>query len=253
MPVIGFLHPSSPAAFDVNGFRRGLVETGYIEGNNVVIEYRWAENDYERLPSLAADLVRRKVRVIVATGGSRTALTAQAATKTIPVVFMVGVDPVKFGLVVSLNRPGGNLTGIASVLADLQTIARKLGHQLLLLNATSSSELNSDFETLVEERARGLMVLSDAFFFSQSEQIAALATRYSVPAIYPDRKYVVAGGLMSYAPNNVDTDRLVGNYAGRILKGEKPADLPVMRPTRFELVINLKTARSLGLEVPATV
>ena len=289
MPVIGFLHPSSPAAFDVNAFRRGLVETGYIEGNNVVVEYRWAENDYERLPSLAADLVRRKVTVIVATGGSRTALTAQAATKTIPVVFMVGVDPVKFGLVVSLNRPGGNLTGIAiletelmpkllellhelmpnapkfavlvnpgntghaSVLANLQTIARKLGHQLLLLNATSSSELNAGFETLVEERARGLMVLSDAFFFSQSERIAALAIRYSVRAIYPDRKYVVAGGLMSYAPNNVDTDRLVGNYAGRILKGEKPADLPVMRPTRFELVINLKTARSLGLEVPATV
>ena len=289
MPVIGFLHPSSPAAFDVNGFRRGLVETGYIEGNNVVVEYRWAENDYERLPSLAADLVRRKVTVIVATGGSRTALTAQAATKTIPVVFMVGVDPVKFGLVVSLNRPGGNLTGIAiletelmpkllellhelmpnapkfavlvnpgntghaSVLADLQTIARKLGHQLLLLNATSSSELNAGFETLVEERARGLMVLSDAFFFSQSERIAALAIRYSVRAIYPDRKYVVAGGLMSYAPNNVDTDRLVGNYAGRILKGEKPADLPVMRPTRFELVINLKAARSLGLEIPATV
>ena len=289
MPVIGFLHPSSPAAFDVNGFRRGLVETGYIEGNNVVVEYRWAENDYERLPSLAADLVRRKVTVIVATGGSRTALTAQAATKTIPVVFMVGVDPVKFGLVVSLNRPGGNLTGIAiletelmpkllellhelmpnapkfavlvnpgntghaSVLANLQTIARKLGHQLLLLNATSSSELNAGFETLVEERARGLMVLSDAFFFSQSERIAALAIRYSVRAIYPDRKYVVAGGLMSYAPNNVDTDRLVGNYAGRILKGEKPADLPVMRPTRFELVINLKAARSLGLEIPATV
>ena len=288
MPVIGFLHPSSPAAFDVNGFRRGLVETGYIEGNNVVVEYRWAENDYERLPSLAADLVRRKVTVIVATGGSRTALTAQAATKTIPVVFMVGVDPVKFGLVVSLNRPGGNLTGIAiletelmpkllellhelmpnapkfavlvnpgntghaSVLADLQTIARKLGHQLLLLNATSSSELNSGFETLVEERARGLMVLSDAFFFSQSEQIAALATRYSVPAIYPDRKYVVAGGLMSYAPNNVDTDRLVGNYAGRILKGEKPADLPVMQPTKFVLVINLKTAKALGLDVPPT-
>ena len=289
MPVIGFLHPSSPAAFDVNGFRRGLVETGYIEGNNVVVEYRWAENDYERLPSLAADLVRRKVTVIVATGGSRTALTAQAATKTIPVVFMVGVDPVKFGLVVSLNRPGGNLTGIAiletelmpkllellhelmpnapkfavlvnpgntghaSVLANLQTIARKLGHQLLLLNATLSSELNAGFETLVEERARGLMVLSDAFFFSQSERIAALAIRYSVRAIYPDRKYVVAGGLMSYAPNNVDTDRLVGNYVGRILKGEKPADLPVMRPTRFELVINLKTARALGLEIPATV
>jgi putative tryptophan/tyrosine transport system substrate-binding protein len=288
MPVIGFLHPSSQATVDVNGFRRGLVETGHIEDNNVVIEYRWAENDYERLPSLAADLVRRKVTVIVAAGGSRTALTAQAATKTIPVVFMVGVDPVKFGLAVSLNRPGGNLTGIAiletelvlkllellhelmpnapkfavlvnpgntghaSALADVQNIARKLGHQLLLLNATLASELNAGFETLVEERAHGLIVLSDAFFFSQREQIAALAARYAVPAIYPDRKYVVASGLMSYGTNDVDTDRLVGNYAGRILKGERPADLPVLQPTRFELVINLKTARALGLEVPAT-
>ena len=230
-PVIGFLHPSSPATRDVSGFRRGLVETGYIEGNNVVIEYRWAENDYERLPSLAADLVRRKVRVIVAAGGSRTALTAQAATKTIPVVFMVGVDPVKFGLVVSLNRPGGNLTGIveletelvfkllellhelmpnapkfavlvnpgntghASLLASVQTIAHKLGHQLLLLNATVASELNADFKTLVEERAHGLVVLSDAFFFSQREQIAALAARHSVAAIYPFRQYVVGGAL----------------------------------------------------------
>jgi putative ABC transport system substrate-binding protein len=207
MPVIGFLHTSSPATVEVNmnGFRRGLVETGYIEGHNVVIEHRWAENDYERLPSLAADLVRRKVTVIVAGAGSRTALTAQAATKTIPIVFMVGVDPVKFGLVVSLNRPGGNLTGIvyletelvvkllellhelmpnapkfaalvnpgntghASLLAGVQTIARKLGHQLLLINATLASELNPGFKTLVEERAHGLVVLSDAFFLSQRE------------------------------------------------------------------------------------
>jgi putative ABC transport system substrate-binding protein len=227
MPVIGFLHPDSPATVDANdGFRRGLVETGYIESNNVVIEHRWAENDYERLPSLAADLVRRKVTVVVAGAGSRTALTVQAATKTIPVVFMTGVDPVKFGLVVSLNRPGGNLTGIvyleselalkllellhelmpnapkfavlvnpgntghASLLASVQTIAPKLGHQLLLLNATSASELNAGFKTLAEERAHGLIVLSDAFFFSQREQIAALAARYAVPAIYPFRAYI---------------------------------------------------------------
>jgi ABC-type uncharacterized transport system substrate-binding protein len=288
MPVVGFLNSTSPApwAHLVAAFRRGLGETGYVEDRNVAIEYRWAEGQYDRLPALAADLVRRQVAVIVATGGSSSGLAAKAATSTIPIVFTSGGDPVKEGLVTSLNRPGGNATGVVVLLTamegkrlgllremvptatligvllnpgtpnfetqlnDVREAARAVGQQILILHASSEREIDAAFAKMVEVRAGALLVAADPVIFSQRNRLVALAARYAIPAIYELREYAVVGGLMSYGTNLADTYRLVGNYTGQVLKGEKPADLPVMQSTKFEFVINLKTAKALGLDVP---
>ena len=286
MPVIGVLSPASPveAAHLMDAFRRGLAETDYVEDRNVAIEYRWGR--YDRLPDLAADLVRRKVTVIVAPG-TATALAAKAATAAIPIVFVVGEDPVKLGLVASLARPGANVTGInfftfeviakrlgllhelvptarrvaalanpgnatvtLSMLNALETAARALGLQIQSYNAGTSQEIDTAFAALVRERADALFSLPDSFLESRRAQLAALALRHALPAAYGARTYVEAGGLMSYGASITDSHRQAGVYTGRILKGEKPADLPVLQSTKFELVINLKTARALGLEVP---
>ncbi len=288
-PVIGFLHAQSLAGYrePVAAFHRGLAETGYAEGQNVAIEYRWAEGRYDRVPALATELVRRQVAVIVAGGGATTAVAVKAATATIPIVFHVGVDPVKVGLVMSLSRPSGNLTGVTitnveiiakrlellhelvpaatsiavllnptnSVGADaeikeLQAAARVLGLHLLILNASSSSEIEAAFASLVLERAGALLVSGDSLFITQYDRLAALAARYAVPAIYQSREATASGGLVSYGTDIPDSYRQVGVYAGRVLKGEKPADLPVQQATKIELVINLKTAKALSLTVP---
>ncbi len=289
MPVIGFLNGASPAEFAhyVAAFRQGLEEAGFIEGQNVAIEFRWAEGRYDRLPALAADLVRRQVSVIVATGGSQS--VAKAATSTIPIVFTVGGDPVKSGYVSSLNRPGGNLTGLniftvgldakrlqllrellpkaeaiavlinptfvsaETQLKDVQEGASRVGVRLIVLNAGAESDFDSAFATLVDMRADALVVGSDPFFNSRREQLVALAARHRVPAIYEWREFAEAGGLMSYGASLNDAYRQVGIYTGRILKGEKPVDLPVMQSTRFELVVNLKTAKALGLAIPQSI
>jgi ABC-type uncharacterized transport system substrate-binding protein len=290
MPVIGYLDSQSPGMFAdivLRGFRQGLKETGYVEGENVTIEYRWAENQIDRLPELAAGLVRRRVAVIVA-GAPPAALAAKAATTTIPVVFGVGDDPVKIGLVASLARPGGNLTGInflsgelaakrlellremvpsatrvaalvdptftltESVLREVVTAARTMGLQIQVLNASTSREINAAFATLVRERPDALFVGTGPFFTSRRIQLALLAGRYGIPAIYGSRLYSEAGGLMNYGSNIVDVYRQMGVYAGRILKGAKPVDMPVVQSTKFELVINAETARMLGLTVPPT-
>jgi len=290
IPVIGFLDSGSAAAFAarVSAFHRGLSETGYVEGQNVAIEYRWADGEYGRLPALAADLVGRQVAVIAATGSPNSAEAANAATATTPIVFANGGDPVKLGLVRSLNRPGGNATGVtyffselgpkrlellrelvpgATVIAvlinptnpvtesdtkNLQAVSGSIGQPVRFLSASSESDLDTAFAALVEPRANALLVNNDAFFSSRHKQIVALAARYAVPAIYYLRDFVAEGGLVSYGPSVLDGYRQVGTYVGRILKGEKPANLPVMQPTTFELVINLKTARVLGLTVPPT-
>jgi putative ABC transport system substrate-binding protein len=289
MPVIGFLSARSPSesASVVAAFRNGLSEAGYFEGQNVHIEFRWAEGQYDRLPVLAADLVRRQVAVIAALS-SPAALAAKAATSTLAVVFHAGIDPVRAGLVASLNRPGGNITGatfftaalepkrlgllrelipqadLVAVLLnpnypdadiqlkDVQEATREIGQRALILAATVDTEIDTAFATLAKERASALMVCADPFFDVRRERIVALATRHYVPAIYHWREYVVVGGLLSYGASVADSYRQVGLYVGRILKGTKPADLPVMRPTKFELVINLKAAKMLGLEVPPT-
>jgi putative tryptophan/tyrosine transport system substrate-binding protein len=288
MPVVGFLNSASPSAWKpyVEAFRQGLNEAGYVEGRTVAIEYRWAEGQYERLPSLAADLVRRKVAVIVATGGTPPSLAAKAATKTIPIVFTAGVDPVKLGLVASLNRPGGNVTGVnqfvaemegkrlgllrelvrsavliavllnptnpaaATQLIDVQEAARALGQQVHILHASSEPELEAAFATARQVGCGGLLVAGDSFFNSRRTYIIALAARHGIPAIYEQREHALAGGLMSYGTNLSDGYRQVGIYTGRILKGEKPADLPVAQSTKFEFVINLTTAKALGIVVP---
>jgi putative tryptophan/tyrosine transport system substrate-binding protein len=287
MPVIGFLNalgrndaPHLPAAF-----RRGLGETGYVEARNAAIEYRFAENQHDRLPALAADLAGRKVNVIAATGGGAAVLAAMAATKTIPIVFTTGGDPVQEGYVRSLNRPGGNVTGVswfaallaskglglhelvpnAAVIAlltnpklpesariptDAQEAARGLGRQLLLLNASTPSEIDIAFATMRERRANALYVGADPFFASRRQQIVALAARDAIPAMYANREYVEEGGLISYGNDRADGYRRAGVYVGRILNGASPADLPVDQATKFEFVINLKTAKTLGLDVP---
>jgi putative tryptophan/tyrosine transport system substrate-binding protein len=288
MPVIGFLNSQSPGynSHNLSVLRQTLKEAGLVEGSNVAIEYRWANNQFDQLPALAADLVRRQVAVIVASGTAAPALAAKTATATIPIVFAYGGDPVQAGLVTSLNRPGGNVTGVtnlggelgpkrlellheliptATIIAllvtlanpdaetrsgDAQAAARTLGLQLHILQASIERDIDATFATLVQLRAGGLVVSPDAFLSSRSEQIAALAVRHALPAISPYRDFAAAGGLMSYGDSSTDQYRQVGVYAARILKGEKPADLPVLQSTKVELVINLKTAKALGLTVP---
>ena len=289
MPVIGFLStlsPSNMAANVMNEFRQGLKEAGFVEGQNVVIEYRWAEGHYDRLPALAADLVRRQVAVIAATGGEPSPQVVKAATQTIPVVFMANGDPVAAGLVASLNRPGGNLTGVtifgmmaagkrlellrqlmpkAGTIAylmnpnnpnrefdNVQAAARSVGQQLLVLNADGGREIDIAFATIAQQGVAALLVASDPLFFDRRDQLIALAARQAISAIYYLRAFSEAGGLLSYGNALTDMYRQVGTYTGRILNGEKPADLPVMQSTKFELVINLKTAKALGLEIPPT-
>ena len=289
MPVIGFLNGASPEGYApfVAAFRQSLKEAGYVEGQNVTIEYRWAEGQYDRLPSLAADLVRHKVTVIAATT-TPAALAAKAATTSIPIVFTTSADPLQMDLVASLSRPAANVTGAtqlnvevapkrlellheliptATIVAllvnptspaaetlsrELLAAARTLGLQLHVLEAAAERDFETVFATLVQLRARGLVIASDPFFTGRREQLAALALRHAVPAIYQYREFAAAGGLVSYGGSITDTYRLAGVYTGRILKGEKPADLPVQQSTKVELIINLKTAKALGLEVPRT-
>ena len=289
MPVIGFLSAASPDLYvtRLDSFRRGLKEGGYVEGQNVVIEYRWAEGKNDRLPALAADLVRRGVNVLVAGGGTPTAMAAKAATTTVPVVFAVAVDPVKAGLVASLTRPGGNLTGITNLgvevgpkrlallremlpkattiatlvnpanpalveqyLQSVQPVARSLGVQLHVLNASTDRELETAFASLAQLHAGGLLIMPDVFFTTRAEQLAALSLRYAVAAAYVYRTFTAAGGLVSYGGDEVEYYRLVGIYAAKVLKGEKPANLPVVQSSKVELIINLKTAKTLGINVP---
>jgi len=289
MPVIGFLGTSSPDLYAIRlgVFREGLKEAGYVEGQNVAIEYRWAQDDVERLPALAADLVQRGVNVIVAASGTPGAVAAKAATTTIPIVFAVAVDPIKVGFVESLNRPGGNLTGVTNlnveigpkrlevlhallpaatdfaVLVDptgpalaepflraLQAAARSLGLGLHVLNASTERDFESVFARAVQLKAAALIIGPSTFFVGRGEHLATLALRYKVPAIYQYRPFAAAGGLMSYGSDETEYYHLVGVYTGRILKGEKPAQLPVEQATKVELIMNLKTAKALGIDVP---
>ena len=285
MPVVGFLHPSSPEAYRLRAFREGLRDAGLSEGVNVAIEYRWADNQMDRLPALAAELVQRRVDVIVA-GGNSAALAAKAATPTIPIAFLTGEDALRLGLVPSLARPGGNLTGInffvtelaskqleflrelvpgaarIAVLVDpdnpntgptlggVEAAARAMRLQIQVLNASGSREVDTAFAALVSERPDALFVGGGRLSVDRRVQLAQLAARHAVPAIYPDRLNAEVGGLMSYGPSLADAYRHVGVYTGRILKGAKPADLPVVQPSKFDLVINASTARMLGLTVP---
>jgi putative ABC transport system substrate-binding protein len=291
MPVVGFLNAASPDLFAhvVSAFRLGLDEAGFIEGRNVAIEYRWADSQYERLPALAADLVHQRVNVIATGSNVNAAMAAKTATTTIPIVFLTGADPVKDGLVTSLNRPGANLTGVTTLnveitpkrvevlrellpmttvmavlanpinnpavvetdLRQAQAAAHILGLETMhVLHASTERDLDNAFSTLIQQRAGGLVISADTFFSGKSAELAALAFRHAVPTISPYREFVRAGGLMSYGVSITGLYRLVGTYTGRILKGEKPADLPVQQATKMELVINLKTAKALGLEVP---
>jgi putative tryptophan/tyrosine transport system substrate-binding protein len=293
LPVIGWLQPFSPPANLgdlVRGpIHQGLSDTGFVEGQNMVSEYRWAEGHYDRLPALAADLVSRKVDLIITSGGAPPALAAKNATSTIPIVFIAVADPVGAGLVPSLARPGGNLTGFSNLTIELtpkrlellcelvpratviallvnpdnkmtepyiramQEAARVKGIQLPILRAVTEAEIDTAFASLGQLQAGGLVVAADAFFVSRREQLVALASRYAVPATYEGRIFTAVGGLISYGIDNVAVTRQAGVYAGRILKGAKPADLPVQQPTTFELVVNLKTAKALGLTIPPSI
>jgi putative ABC transport system substrate-binding protein len=288
MPVIGFLHAQSPDGFTepLRRFRQGLKDTGYVEGENVAIEYRWAENQMDRLPSLAAELVHRKVAVIVATGGHASAVAAKAATTEIPIVFVAGDDPVRLGLVASLARPGGNLTGVnffaeelatkrlellhellpaaarvavlvnptspdfGSTIRNVEAAARTIGLQIQVLNASSSREINEAFATFVRERPDALLTGTGPPFTGRRAQLVQLAAFHRIPAIYAGRQNAEIGGLMSYGASLTDTYRQLGVYTSRILKGAKPADLPVVQSSKFELVINAETARMLGVTIP---
>ena len=290
MPVVGFANAGSSDPPLAAAFRKGLNEAGYFEGQNVTVEYHWLEGQFDRLPALMADLVRRRVAVIATPAGNYAAQVAKAATTTIPIVFGVGEDPVKLDLVASLARPGGNLTGInffaseldakrlqllhelvpkaariavlvnpanvpatESALRGIPDAARALGLQIQVLKASTKSEIEAAFATLVRDRADALHVAGDVFFTSRRVQFATLAASYRIPAIYPSREAVEAGGLMGYATDRVDMWRQVGVYAGQVLKGAKPADLPVLQSTKFEFVINMQTARALGIEVPNSI
>jgi putative ABC transport system substrate-binding protein len=285
MPVVGYLGGASPVASTLAAFRKGLNEQGYAEGRNVAFEFRDTEQ-YDRLPALAAELVRRRVAVIFTAGNNNAALAAKAATATIPVVFATGGDPVRMGLVRSLNRPGGNVTGVtffgtelapkrlellrelvpqATTIAylvnptnagvelnirDMQTAARSVGQQIIVLRASTTDEIDTAFTTLVRQRAGGLLINADAFLNSRGDQLIGLAARHGIPAIGFDSEFTAAGGLMSYSDDRLESWREAGVYVGRILKGEKPADLPVLQPTKFDFAINLKTAKALGLTFP---
>ncbi len=290
MPVVGFLRVTSPANSThlVAAFRQGLREAGFVEGQNVVIEYRWAEGHYDRLPALAVDLVQRKVAVIAATSAPA-ALTAKAATSAVPIVFIIGADPVRTGLVASLNRPGGNVTGVtfttvdltskrlgqlhelvpkaeligvlldpnqmeggmfAQQLQDAEAAAATIGRRVLAVKAASAGEFNAAFSTIVQAGVGALLVGGGPFFTSQRQRLALLSARHAIPTSYAEREFAVAGGLMSYGPSQADAYRRAGVYAARILKGEKAGDLPVDQATKFELVINLGTAATLGIAVP---
>jgi len=287
MPMIGFLNGASPEGYApyAAAFRQGLKEAGYVEGQNATIEYRWAEGHYDRLPALAADLVARKVAVIAATS-TPAAQAAKAATATVPIVFTTGGDPIKLGLVASLNRPGGNVTGVSSLinelgskrlgllrelvpgitliatlinpnfpdaesqLRDVEVAARALGLQHTVLRAGSEREIDTAFATMAQQSGGALDVSVDPFFLARRDQIVALAARHAIAAIYPVRDFAVAGGLISYGTDFADSYRQAGIYTGRVVRGEKPADLPVQRSTKFEFVINFKTAKALGLAVP---
>ena len=290
MPVIGFLSgtTSAPFAHLVAAYREGLREMGYVEGRNLAIEFRWAEGQYNRLPEMAADLVRRHVTVITTSGGDPAAFAAKAATTTIPIVFTAGTDPVKLGLVASLNRPGGNATGVhilaammegkrlgllrelvptvtriavllnptypstGAQLKEVEEAARTLGLQTQVLHASNELDLDTTFATLPQLRVGGLQVCADPFFNSRRDQIVALAARYAIPAVYEQREFAVVGGLASYGTSLTDAYHQIGLYTGRVLNGDKPADLPVMQSTRYEFLINLKTANALGLEISPT-
>jgi ABC-type uncharacterized transport system substrate-binding protein len=285
MPIVGVLDSSSANEYApfLAAFREGLDEAGFVEGRNVAIEYRWAEGSYDRLPSLAAELVRIPVAVLVATGITA---AAKATTSTVPIVFNTGGDPVRFGLVAGLNKPGGNVTGVASLgkvlvakrfelfrelvpkanvvaflvnpnnavaaldTSDAQAAATTLGYKLIVVKASSAGEIDAAFATIAEQRSGGLLQQLDPFLQSRRDQLVGLAARYALPAIYERRDFAMAGGLMSYGTSLRDALRLVGKYTGRLLNGEKPSNLPVQQPTKFELVINLKTAKALGLTVP---
>jgi putative ABC transport system substrate-binding protein len=288
MPAVGFLHSASVRNYEpqLNGFREGLANAGYVEGRNVTIEYRWAETQLDRLPALAAELIRLPVAVIAACGSPTAALAAKSATTSIPIVFENGADPVRIGLVASLNQPGGNVTGITNFSGELvakrvgllrelvpsatsiaalinpsrpgadaqsaqvHEAARAIGLPLHVVKAASEDDLDVAFSSLPQLKVGGLVMTADALFTDRQQQIIALAKRYAIPTIYEFRHFVVAGGLFSYGPDPRDTYRQTGSLVGRILKGEKPADLPVMRPSKFELVINMKTAKALRIEVP---
>ena len=288
MPVVGFLSGQSPHAFvpHLAGFQQGLKQTGYVEGRNVAIEYRWAEGQRDLLPVLAADLIHHQVAVISATGGLGSALAAKAATATIPIVFNSAGDPVKAGLVTSLNRPGGNATGISwfnaevtakrlallyelvpgadivallvnpgdpdagAQVADVHEAARVLGRRVIFVNAATAGEIDAAFAALTQQRAAALLVTTNPFYLNRRDQIIALAAQHKIPTIYSNREFITADGLMSYGNNLPDAYRRNGIYVGRILKGDRPGDLPVDQSTKFELVINLKTAQTLGLDLP---
>jgi len=291
MPVIGFLHSASAAAFAaaLAAFRKGLSDAGYVEGQNVAIEYRWAEGQNDRLPTLAAELVRRRVAVIVTPGSTVATLAAKAATATIPIVFSVGTDPVKNGLVASFNRPGGNATGIndfgvglgakrlgllhellpraarfgvlvnpdnplvtESIVAELQTAAQAIGRKIEVVAARTNGDIDTAFATLVEKRADALLPSPDPLFVTRRVQLITLAVRHALPALYHRRELAEAGGLMSYGSDLPDQYRQAGVFVGRILKGEKPSEMPVQLPTRFEFVVNLQTAKTLGVTIPTT-